>query len=275
MTARKGKCVDIRPHKHPTYQALAQPQKRGAKTYFTGSRLTYLEQHSDEYISLRGKSRHKFWHEFFKGWWARYPWRLPDNEEPPTNDLEKMKELSRVAGDEDEKSRVEGKLRGVRSVVRIFSVRGRSTHMIFQRITTWFSYRASVRNSRHEGGAWSSILKRAHQQLNPKPRCRSVIQQFMHERPEIIDGTFVLLYGDGKGMEPTDRMNKRYDIAKGLVATTYKGMVAELQQRAKETHERELGEWGLELEGIEEADNVQQCVFSGIVSCLSLMYAIL
>ena len=68
----------------------------------------------DEYVALRGKSRRQFWFELFNKWWRRYPWRLQDNKEPPTDDPKKMEELARVGpGDEKAKSMVEEKLRDV------------------------------------------------------------------------------------------------------------------------------------------------------------------
>lgn len=96
--------------------AAAQPQKRGAKNYFKGSRLAFLEGYCNEYNSLRGKNHHQFWHTLFEEWWRRYPWRLPDHEEPPTEDVERMKELAAPGVNEEEqhaKSKVEGKLRQV------------------------------------------------------------------------------------------------------------------------------------------------------------------
>ena len=67
----------------------------------------------DEYVSLHGKSHHQFWFKFFNEWWAKYPWRLPDNEEPPTDNLKKMEELAHIGGDEGLKSIVEEKLHEV------------------------------------------------------------------------------------------------------------------------------------------------------------------
>ena len=68
----------------------------------------------DEYVSLRGKCRVKFWFELFQAWWQKYPWRLPDNVEPPSDDPGKMMELARTgSGDEEEKRKVEEKLRSV------------------------------------------------------------------------------------------------------------------------------------------------------------------
>ena len=120
MTAKKGKYVEICRHKNSTYRIVAQPQKRGAKSYHTGSRLAFLEGYLDEYVALHGKSRHKFWHKLFEAWWPKYPWCLPDVEEPPVGDPEKMQELSEVRVDADEKAEVEARVRNVSSFVENF-----------------------------------------------------------------------------------------------------------------------------------------------------------
>lgn len=125
-----------------------------------------------------------------------------------------------------------------------------------QRVSSWFSYRASVQNSHRVGGAWTPILKHLHNQLNPKPRCRSVVQQFMHEEPMVVNAAFVSKYGDGRALECVDRLNKWNQVAKQLVTGTYKDRVPKLEQRAKEDHERELKEWSLELDQIQEAEDV-------------------
>ena len=124
-----------------------------------------------------------------------------------------------------------------------------------------------MRNSHQDGGAWSSILKRIHQQSNPKPCCRSAAQQFMHEEPAIVNVAFIVRYGEGGGMDQVKRMNKRNKVAKKLVASSYNHLVADLEERAKETHQRDLKEWKLELDDIEEAEDVQMYVF---VCCLSV-----
>lgn len=122
MTTKKGKYILIHRHKSSTHRIAAQPQKRGVKGYYTGSRLVFLEGYRDEYTLLRGKNRHQFWHEFYNAWWKKYPWRLGDEQEPPTNDLEKMRSLSYVGGEKDveEKAEVEAKAREVSSIVENF-----------------------------------------------------------------------------------------------------------------------------------------------------------
>ena len=127
--------------------------------------------------------------------------------------------------------------------------------MILQKITTWFSNRASARNQQ-EGGVWAPILKHLHQQLNPKPRCRSVAQQLIHEKPAVINAAFAAKYGENADMSPIERVNRRNEVARHLTSTTYAAMAPELEQRAKEAHEQELKEWGLGLDEIGEAEDV-------------------
>ena len=123
MPKKKGESVHIGRQKNETHRIAAQPQKRGAKNYFMGTRLALLELYSDRYIMLRGKSRLQFWHDFYSDWWKRYPWRLPDDEEPPADDPKKMEELAHVGENENAKSKVEKKLRTVSSFAEIFQLK--------------------------------------------------------------------------------------------------------------------------------------------------------
>ena len=78
----------------------------------------------------------------------------------------------------------------------------------------------------------------------------------MHEYPVLINAAFKMKYGEGTGMNPIERVNKRNDIARELITTTHTAIVPDLEQRAKETHEQELKEWGLDLDKIGEAKDV-------------------
>lgn len=65
-------------------------------------------------MALRGKDRGRFWLEFFGTWWEKYPWRLSDHTEPPSDDPEKMAELAFVgAEDLTAKANVEQQLDSV------------------------------------------------------------------------------------------------------------------------------------------------------------------
>jgi len=58
----------------------------------------------------------------YSAWWIRYPWRLDDDDEPPTDDLAKMAQLAAIApGDEGAKKDVEQQLTGVRSGSQVFA----------------------------------------------------------------------------------------------------------------------------------------------------------
>lgn len=130
------------------------------------------------------------------------------------------------------------------------------TPFIAQRIGTWFSYRASLRNSRHEGSVWHQALKRIREQANSKPRCRSLSQQFAFENPGIIDSTFAKAHS-GEDLTRTEKMNYRNELARTLVETTYKHLAGDLERRAKETNEQELREWTFALDEIGEAEDIR------------------
>ena len=68
------------------------------------------------YLAKKKGNRRKFWHELFSAWWEQYPWRLTDDEEPPTDDPEEMASLA-LAGPNDsvQKGAVVKRLEGVRS----------------------------------------------------------------------------------------------------------------------------------------------------------------
>lgn len=84
-----------------------------------------MNSHVDEYVALRGKSRLQFWFELYREWWQRYPWRLPDDVEPPTDDLEKMAELASVKKDEEgKKYEVEEALRKVSFLAEFWQPEG-------------------------------------------------------------------------------------------------------------------------------------------------------
>ena len=83
----------------------------------------------------------------------------------------------------------------------------------------------------------------------------------MHEEPDIVTAAFDSLYGKVQGMERAERMNKRNEVAKQLVTTSHKHLVADLEIRAKENHQRDLKEWGLGLAEVGEAEDVHLYVF--------------
>ena len=122
---------------------------------------------------------------------------------------------------------------------------------------TWFSYQASVHNSHQDGSDWFRILKHIHQQATSKPCCCSIPQQFALENPKVVDAKFTQHYGEGRDLTPVQRMNSRNELAKSLVNTTYKHLADNLEKCAKEAHEREMSEWGLNLDNIGEAEDVQ------------------
>ena len=88
---------------------------RGPKGHYQGSRRVFLESHLPSYIALRKGARQSFWHKLYTAWWQRYPWKLEDDEEPPTDNPSEMARLAEVASDEmDQKTAVEQQLTAVR-----------------------------------------------------------------------------------------------------------------------------------------------------------------
>ena len=86
-------------------------QRRGPKGYYSGSRKEFLESQIPAYAACKKGNRQKFWHALYRSWWQRYPWKLNDNEEPPTDDPGKMLSLASVApGDQEQKKKTERQL---------------------------------------------------------------------------------------------------------------------------------------------------------------------
>lgn len=94
----------------------AAPKQRGPKGHFKGTKKSYLESHFQAYLDTKKGSRVNFWHAVYTGWWARYPWKLEDEFEPPAEEA-KLTRLRTVApGEEDLKKEVELKLTEVRRI---------------------------------------------------------------------------------------------------------------------------------------------------------------
>ena len=93
----------------------ASVPRRGPKEYFSGSRKEFLKSHFPAYLTTGKGNRQDFWHDLFSTWWGRYPWRLADDEEPPTENHEEMAKLA-LAGPNDlaQKRHVVKRLENVR-----------------------------------------------------------------------------------------------------------------------------------------------------------------
>lgn len=67
------------------------------------------------YMECRKGNRQGFWHNLYATWWQRYPWKLEDDKEPPTNDPDEMARLASVVpGEEGSKAAVKQRLTKVR-----------------------------------------------------------------------------------------------------------------------------------------------------------------
>lgn len=88
----------------------------------------------------------------------------------------------------------------------------------------------------------------------------------MFEDPKVVNDAFYSRYGLGEGMSRAERLNKRNDIAKELISGTLLDRAEGLEKRAKEHHEREVREWSLDLDTIEEAKDIHECVSTSFSS---------
>lgn len=74
----------------------------------------FLESNIPAYLASSKGSRQGFWHELYSDWWKRYPWKLEDSQEPPTEDPDEMARLASVQpGEEPKKALVEQQLTNV------------------------------------------------------------------------------------------------------------------------------------------------------------------
>ena len=115
-------CVLHNKGNSPTWLNVGHPkQTQGPKDYFRGSHKEFLESQVDAYLANKKGTHQKFWYELYCTWWQRYPWKLSDNKEPPTDDSGKMAQLTLVApGDKAVKKQVEKQLTKVHWI--LFSI---------------------------------------------------------------------------------------------------------------------------------------------------------
>ena len=152
-----------------TYEGADNPGKRGAKPYFSGSRQKLLEEHLEEYVSLRHKSQNKFWSEFLAKWWELFPWKLGNKEEAPLNNPSKMSELASVQpGERNRKSEVEAAVIAVS--LTSSSANGENLMTMDQQIKQWFAYQSQNQHTCTDNSGLFHILQRLHESINPKPR---------------------------------------------------------------------------------------------------------
>lgn len=247
-------------------------QRRGPKGHFQGSRKEFLESQLPAYLAIKKGSRQNFWHKLFCAWWQRFPWKLSDEKEPPTDEPEKMAQLASVEpGEEPRKQEVEKALTAVCWILLI--VVHKTDQVTFQRLTRWFSNHATATTGgRHDTIIWFPLVQQLHQLRNPRPRCRTVAQQFMADHPDILNTAFASQYSDGKKLTGAEHMNLRTELAKKLVSGQHANLVSELEKKAAADHEKAMNEWQLTLENVSEAEDVSLYVALFLIHGASLSY---
>jgi hypothetical protein len=251
----------------PTWSDAGPGQRRGPKGHFQNARLEFLEGQVPAYLATKKGGRQKFWHDLYCGWWQRFPWKLSDDEEPPTNDPEEMARLASVApGDADLKAQVEKRLNDVRWA-NLFSIAHQLIELYIrsQRLTGWFANHGNP-GSRRGHATWLPLLQRLHQIRNPRPRRRTAAQQFMLDYSDVFNAAFVKYHGSGERLGGAQCMNLRAQLAKKMVSSSqYSHLTNELERKAAEHHEKEMNEWNLILDDISEAVDVSACVVSFLI----------
>ena len=97
-----------------TWMNATAPKRRGPKGHFQGSREIFLNTYVAAYMTSKKGAHRGFWHGLYSTWWPLYPWKLNNDEEPPTDEPTKMTRLTSVApGEEVLKKEVERKLTNV------------------------------------------------------------------------------------------------------------------------------------------------------------------
>ncbi|KAJ7755033.1 hypothetical protein DFH07DRAFT_959600 [Mycena maculata] len=113
-------------------------KKRGNTCDFHGQRAEYLTAFYPTYsdTSKRGKTR-EIWTKFFLGYWAKFPWRLPLNQDPDPLDTTDYSALPRDVEEEMSKERtiaaMEKKIKGW------FSRQGKSAGIKSNPWATWLA----------------------------------------------------------------------------------------------------------------------------------------
>ena len=136
----------------------------------------------------------------------------------------------------------------------------------FQRLATWFSNRASALNGQRDTLAWFPLIQRLHQIRNPRPRRRTMVQQFMLDHVDVINTSFLHRFSDSKDLSNAQKMNARHDLARSLLAGQYSHLIGELTQKATDQHDAEVNEWSLTLDDISSAEDITRFVFSSSLS---------
>ena len=145
----------------------------------------------------------------------------------------------------------------------------------FQRLNQWFVNRASAAKggNRRDALAWIPLLQRLHQIRTPRPRQRTVIQQFMVDYPVEVNSVFVSRHSDGKNLSKTQAMNFRHDVAKSMLSSElYSCHVKALEKKAEAQQNADLDAWNLILDDISLASDVDQYVLFILLDLIDLSF---
>nr|GAT46797.1 predicted protein [Mycena chlorophos] len=104
-----GQKKDKKKKKKASTDPSAGPARKNGEGDFKGKRLELLQQHLVDYprVASMKRGKHKYqrdathWQALDKKYWHDFPWRLPLNEEPPSDD-EELEPLRALPAEEEE-----------------------------------------------------------------------------------------------------------------------------------------------------------------------------
>ncbi|KAK7053872.1 hypothetical protein R3P38DRAFT_3305269 [Favolaschia claudopus] len=214
-------------------------KKPGKPSDFQGKHLEFLLTFYPTYAdaSQRGKTR-GIWTEFFKSYWAAFPWRLPLTQDPNAND---PTDYALKPQNPDEEA-----------------LQTTTISSTEQKIKLWLGRQSKAASMKEN--PWGEWLRRFRTPSTSAPKRLADYQYYMQQKPykDLITAEFETRKVDVPG---TQLMNLRATIARELLAKEPQEVRDEIHQGAVDEHAELLarhqdaldGLPALDEEGLEEA----------------------
>ncbi|KAK7055631.1 hypothetical protein R3P38DRAFT_3170305 [Favolaschia claudopus] len=214
------------------------PQKRGNPGDFRGARREWLQSRVADYCKASDdRTTRDFWKRLLAEYWAKFPWDLPMNEDPPA-DLEGLGRADSDLSAEElaEKNAIKDKMD--------------------PKIKRWFSYaRHSGKGGVNPFGKWLSQLRRVDERAPKRLALHQVYMQDDEKNKEInrlLKERFPELVGRQNSIK------ERTIIARELLDAEPEEIREEYRARGEEEYQEALEEFkggeGADAEAEEDAD---------------------
>ncbi|KAK7052715.1 hypothetical protein R3P38DRAFT_3173036 [Favolaschia claudopus] len=207
-------------------------KKPGKPSDFQGKRLDLLLDFYPTYAdaSQRGKTR-GIWTDFFKKYWAKFPWRLPLTQDPDVNDAtDYALKPQNPAEEEDQKKTISG---------------------TEQKIKLWLGRQS--RASSMKDNPWQEWLTRFRTPSTSAPKKLADYQYYMQRKP-YKDKITALYEARKSGVPGTQLMNLRASIARELLACEPQVVRDEMRVGADNEHAALLAKHEDALSGLPALD---------------------